>query len=286
MSQEDIEKVKSPGEVGNLMQSLWMNHKDGIKLPSPLIYDVLLTRVKERKDCVMNQRLRDITQYIEKQIKQITGSSIDGSDKWLKNNRKKKKVFKLLKERQLVINLNFVPETRNMERLNELNNYLLNLSQRLYKRVQEAQSKIKILMDNPDFDDDCEVEGILRYCFNDENSVLKLWDDELLGSNFTLMIKLISDLTYGTPKENIEEFYHFSHPLDDGISWNEYPFDKSPAFRNIIICHAVHQLTNHQLYSIPDLLRLNDFWAEVKMTIQSITDQQGNRWKSSTKIEE
>ena len=249
MSQEDIEKIKSPEEV-----SIW-------------------------EDCVINQRLRNIVQDIEKKIIQITGSSIDGSDKWLKNNVKKKKVFKLLKERQRVINLNFVPEARNMERLKELNNYLLNLTQRLYHRVQEAQSKIKLMMDNPDFDDDCEVEGTLRYCFNDENSVLKLWDDELLGSNFTLMIKLISDLTYGTPKENIEEFYHFSKPLDDGESWNEYPFDKSPAFRNIIISHAVHQLTNHQLYSIPDLLRLNDFWAEVKLTIQNITDQKGNRWK-------
>ena len=166
-----------------------------------------------------------------------------------------------------------------MQRFQNLNNYLFNLSQRLYLRVQEAQSKIKILMDASDFDDDCEVEGTLRFCFNDETSVLKLWDDKILGSNFTLMIKLISDLYYGTPKENIEEFYHFSQPLDDGVSWNEYPFDKSPAFRNIIVCHAVHQLTHHQLYSIPDLLRLNDFWAEVKMTIQSITDQQGNRWK-------
>ena len=279
MSQEDIEKIKLPQEVRNLMQSLWKNHKARIKLPSPLIYDVLLPRITERKDYVMNQRLKDITQHIEKKIIQITGSSIEGPDKWLQNNRKKKKVFKLLKERQRVINLNFIPEERNMQRLQDLNNYLLNLSQRLYNRVQEAQSKIKLMMDNPDFDDDCEVEGILRYCFNDETSVLKLWDDNILGSNFTLMIKLISDLTYGTPKENIEEFYHFSQPLDDGESWNEYPFDKSPVFRNIVICHAIHQLTNHQLYSIPDLLRLNDFWAEVKFTIQSITDQQGNRWK-------
>ena len=226
----------------------------------------------------MNQRLKELIIFNEQKIISITGSSSEGSDKWLKNKRKKTKVYKLLRQRQRILNLNFVPETRNMERLNELNNYLLNLTQRLYHRVKEAQSKIKILMDNPDFDDDYEVEGILRYCFNDENSVLKLWDDELLGSNFTLMIKLISDLTYGTPKENIEEFYHFSLPLDDGISWNEYPFDKSPAFRNIVICHSVHQLTNHQLFSIPDLLRLNDFWAEVKLTIQSITDQKGNHW--------
>lgn len=277
--QKNTDSIQASEEVRNSNQSLKLNHKIDDALPAPLIYDELLTHSSKADKIIINQRLKELIIFIEKKIISITGPSIEGPDKWLKNNRKKKKVFKLLKHRQRVINLNFIPEERNMQRLQDLNNYLLNLSQRLYKRVQDAQSKIKIVMDNPDFDDDYELEGTLRFCFNDETSVLKLWDDELLGSNFTLMIKLISDLHYGTPKENIEEFYHFSHTLDDGESWNEYPFDKSPAFRNIIICHAVHQLTNHQLYSIPDLLRLNDFWAEVKLTIQSITDQQGNRWK-------
>lgn len=284
MEPQNIES-QLPEKLRVWIQHLKLDFNTDDAQSAPLIYDVLLTHSSKDNKVIMNERLKDLIMFIEQKIISITGSSIDGSDKWLKNKRKKTKVYKLLRERQRILNLNFIPETRNMERLKELNNYLLNLTQRLYHRVQEAQSKIKILMDNPDFDDDCEVEGILRFCFNNETSVLKLWDVELLGSNFTLMIKLISDLTNGTPKENIEEFYHFSQLLDDGESWNEYPFDRSPAFRNIIISHAVHQLTNHQLYSIPDLLRLNDFWAEVKLTIQSITDQQGNRWKPSTIME-
>ena len=107
---------------------------------------------------------------------------------------------------------------------------------------------------------------------------LKYDDDIDYGSNFTLMIKLISDLFHDTVLENIEEIHTRSHPLDDGQSWNEYPFIGRPEFEDIIICHAVHQLTDHQLYSIPDLIRLNDFWAEVHLTIQSITEQDGTRF--------
>lgn len=66
--------------------------------------------------------------------------------------------------------------------------------------------------------------------------------------------------------------------FDDGVSWNEPPFYGHPEFDDIIICHAMHNLSGHMLYSIPDILRLNDFWAEVHLTFQSITTQDGTRY--------
>ena len=124
------------------------------------------------------------------------------------------------------------------------------------------------------------MRGTLRYSFNSEKSVLKLDSDKYYRSDFMLMIKLISDLSYDTVDEDIENISINSTPLDDGQSWNEYPFAGREEFKPIIICHAIHQLTNHQLYSIPDLFRLNDFWAEVNLTIQSITEQNGTRCSS------
>lgn len=135
-----------------------------------------------------------------------------------------------------------------------------------------------LVMDCPDFDDDYEVYGTLRYCFNGEESVLNHYDGRDYGSDFVLMIKLIADFSYGTVNEDIEHINGSSTKLDDGQSWNEYPFSSRKEFENIIICHAVHQLTSHQLYSIPDLIRLNDFWAEVHLIIQSITEQDGTRY--------
>ena len=165
-----------------------------------------------------------------------------------------------------------------MLRFKSVNERLFTLTRQLHDRVKTLESRLPLVMDCQDFDDDYELEGTLRYCFNSEDSVLKLEDDCEYGSDFTLMIKLIADFGYGTVKENIECIHCSSTPLDDGQSWNEYPFSGRSEFADIIICHAVHQLTGHQFYSIPDLIRLNDFWAEAKLTIQSITEQDCTRF--------
>ena len=41
----------------------------------------------------------------------------------------------------------------------------------------------------------------------------------------------------------------------------------------------MHDICTHKYYSIPDLLRMNDFRCEVKVTHQHIVDQSGSRWK-------
>ncbi len=77
--------------------------------------------------------------------------------------------------------------------------------------------------------------------------------------------------------------YLHSLNLDDNLSWNnDYPFIGRGEFEDINICYAVHNLTDHLGYSIPDLIRLNDFWAEVRLTVQSITEQDGTRYIPST----
>ena len=216
---------------------------------------------------------------IEDMIKSITGADIDGSDRWLDDPLKKEEVRKLLHERQHLLNDMFVAHEKAMLRFQGINERLFILTRQLFERVNKLHDNLSSIMTQKDFDDDYNLEGTLRFCFNGEESVLRLEDDEGYGSDFMLMIKLISDVSYGRYEENIEDIHYGSHPLDDGQSWNEYPFRGRKEFEDVIICHAVHQLTDHQLYSIPDLLRLNDFWAEVNLTIQSITDQKGNHWK-------
>lgn len=215
---------------------------------------------------------------VESEIKALAGDDIDHSDRWTSCPDKRAKVRSLLDSRREILNEMFLPSDENMLRFKAVNERLLTLTRQLHDRIKALESKLSLVMDFPDFDDDHELEGTLRYCFNSGDSVLRLEDDSEYGSNFRLMIKLIADLGYDTVKENIECIHCSSTPLDDGQSWNEYPFSGRCEFCDIIICHAVHQLTGHQLYSIPDLIRLNDFWAEAKLTIKSITEQDGTRF--------
>lgn len=215
---------------------------------------------------------------VESKIRAIAGVDIDHSDSWTSCLEKRGKVGSLLDSRREILNEMFLPSDENVFRFKAVNERLFTLTRQLHDRVKALESRLPLVMDCPEFDDDYELEGTLRYCFNSEDSVLKLEDDCEYGSDFTLMIKLIADLGYGTVKENIECVHCSSTSLDDGQSWNEYPFSGRREFADIIICHAMHQLTGHQFYSIPDLIRLNDFWAEAKLTIQSITEQDGTRF--------
>ena len=48
---------------------------------------------------------------------------------------------------------------------------------------------------------------------------------------------------------------------------------------HLCICHAIHDLSCHKPYSIPDILRMNDFCVEVKVTHQHREEQDGSGWR-------
>ncbi len=213
---------------------------------------------------------------IERRIKDITGKSSDDNDKWRRDQMKYNEVKDLLTRRWNLLNLMFMPSDANMDRFKELNSRLEILCRQLRERMLKLKQSLPNLRD-ADFDDDYELEGELRFCYNDEHSVLKL-DDDHYCSDFCRMIDIIHTCNYGTYWECIERISPESCNLDDGVSWNEPPFYGRPEFDNIIICHAMHNLSDHMEYSIPDILRLNDFWAEAHLTFQSITEQDGSRY--------
>ena len=217
---------------------------------------------------------------IESAIIGLVGDDIDSYNLHRLSPQEIETVEELLADRKQILNEEFRPTEENMARFRAVNQRLYELTLSLHSRVKKMESKSSVINDCPDFDDDCEIEGWLHYIFDGPDSVLSLYDDNYYGSRFTLMIKTLYELYEEKSRQDIESVRPGSTPLDDGVSWDEPPYRDKPEFQDIIICHAVHDLTNHKAYSIPDLLRLNDFWCEVQVKIQSITDQNGNRWNS------
>lgn len=224
-------------------------------------------------------KYRDELIDIERQIKDIAGKSNDDNDRWRNDPVKFSEVKHLLARRMKFLNMMFSPNDENMKRFREVNCRLELLCRQLRERILKLQESLPLIQD-PDFDDDYEIEGELRFCYNDEDSVLIL-DDDNYCSDFRRMIDIIHTCNYGTYWECIERISLNTPSLDDGASWNEPPFYGQPEFDDIIICHAMHNLSGHMGYSIPDILRLNDFWAEAHLTVQSITQQDGTRFAPS-----
>lgn len=187
-------------------------------------------------------------------------------------------VSDLLDDRQCLLNEMFRPTEKNMARFRAVNQRLFELTESLHSRFKIFESKSAIISDCPEFDDDCNISGWLRYEFNGPDSVLVLPDDEYYGSRFDIMIKTLYELFIEKRFQNIESVYPGATPLDDGTSWDEPPYRGRSEFDDIIVCHAVHDLTNHKAYSIPDLLRLNDFVCKINVSVRSFTDQAGRHF--------
>jgi len=67
--------------------------------------------------------------------------------------------------------------------------------------------------------------------------------------------------------------------LNDGTTWYESVQPAAEQLSHLCICHAIHDLSCHKPYSIPDILRMNDFCVEVKVQHQHWDEQDGSRWK-------
>ncbi len=222
----------------------------------------------------MKQKL----QQIEAQIIEIVGSGLEEFNYDELSKEKKEEVEDLLAERRHILNKMFRPTGDNLAQFRKVNDELYRLTIALDERVNKFIAKKELMLDSSDFDDDYELEGSVKFVFNDEDSICHLIDDDYYGSNFAVMLKTLYEVYAHTCLERIVFIHEQCGPLDDGQSWDEYPFDRFPEFKEFIVCHAVHDLTNHKLYSLPDLLRLNDFWSEVKFKVQSLTDRNGRHY--------
>ena len=67
-----------------------------------------------------------------------------------------------------------------------------------------------------------------------------------------------------------------ANTMDDGTTWGE-AWLRIPPLEHIIICYALHALVTHMNWSIPDVLRINDYKIEVTFTVQQYSDQDRNR---------
>jgi len=244
-----------------------------------------------------SDRLRKRLQRVERRILRITGMDPDDFS-WTRSQKKTERVGRLIGERKVLLDRMFAGTPEEAERMRRVNDLLYDLTQQMYRRSAALYRKVLTATYDRTFDDDVVVEGSLTYNCDGEDSVLPMTNDAYYGSDFNRMLRIIDWLYLqkcdgfllpeivqttckciepaDTPAMTDEEF-GFDNILDDGVTWAEACLCH-PAFEHLCICYAVHDLCTHKNYSVPDLLRMNDFWCEVKVTHQHIVRQDGSRW--------
>lgn len=228
-----------------------------------------------RAYCIPENLTREKVIEVETEIKSFFKESDDFIDIKPLSEENKKTLATLFYKRQYILDSLFKASPENLERLQKVSNHLKFLSAKMFERVKAMKEKISLICDDPDFDDDYEIEGTLSFNYNDEDSVLTLPDDDHYGSDFRLMINALTEYYHETCySDGIFDIGPNSENLDEKLNWNILPL----AFPDLDICFAAHCTCDHHDYSIPDLIRMNDFSTEIKFTEQSITEQSGKRW--------
>lgn len=235
---------------------------------------------------------------VEAEIKKLMGEQEKGSlDLRHIGAAQIEKIQDLIGTRSLILNRMFQATSQEIQRFESVNELLDSLTKKMYHRMANLY---RTLIDSPkdeSFDDDYVVSGTLKYVYNDEDSILILPEDGHYGSDFAYMIELIyyllEDYNGGLPEieecscnyspkntsDMTDEQLHCVDVWDDGVTWAEGHL-RRPELEHIIVCHAIHDICTHKPYSIPDLLRLNDFWVEAHLVCQHIIDQNGKRYNS------
>ena len=245
----------------------------------------------------MDKRLRYKLLQVEGRIKEFCPAGDDFDQyRFVMNSsgKDKEKLRSLLMERRNLLDRMLLWTPAEIARMKEVNDRLYNLTKILHEKTYSLYKTLLQTGYDPGFDDDIMIEGRLTYVvddWEDGESVLSMAEDEEYGSDFKWMMGLIYSLS------DIKELYACARTFtsydindrpdmtakelgldddfDDGQSWDH---GHHSALNDICICHAVYNLTDINLFSYPDVLRMNDYWCEVRVTHQLLTDLKGERY--------
>lgn len=211
------------------------------------------------------------------------------------------KVHDFLSTRRLLLDQMFTYSDEEVKRFEEVNELLIGLSKQMYHRTADLYRTILRSGMDKNFDDDYEVEGTLNTGVEydpedgDFGTVLHFDTDGYYGSDFAYMLYVLAENDEkshfcldnieecgihhneaNTPDMTDKEFDCCWEFLNDGTSWIEW--HRHPRLNHICVCHALHSMFDHHQYALADIIRVNSFWVNAKLTCQRITDQKGRRY--------
>lgn len=219
------------------------------------------------------EELKRRIKEIEAEIFAITGKSNKRYNHWADDEEKRNQVEELLYWRKDIIDDEFPLSSDEDQRLWSINEKLYGLTVATWQ--QAVAHSLSFIRHNP-FRDDFVVESLLKYEYEGEDSVLKLDEDSEYGSNFALIIKVITEFCVAERQGNIFDVRYdiddlfvgwFEHLAKDETNSSEIQFWKlKESYLNVPICYAAHYLVNRMPYSAADLIRLNNFKQKISVT--------------------
>lgn len=214
---------------------------------------------------------------VERMIKDIAGNTENLYFFDLFSQKEAEDLESLVGTRSFILD-EMMPHTpEEMERFKYQNERLLSLTQ---EATKQERNMIQMFFHSPHREKDLmlyDIEKSLTFTWGDKDAVIKMPNDDYYGSDFCYMLHLISELIERIPTHSNlingccilysgeeQALIDNAETLDDGTTWADGHLHHE-AFSDICVCYAVHAVCTHLPYSIPDLLRMDDFNVSVKL---------------------
>lgn len=251
------------------------------RIPQKGCYNRLMDYAWEITDYELR---RDFLVQTEREIKRVAGNEDNSSDFRHFSKADIDKLYELILLRGHLLDHMLQPTQMEVEQLRHQNDRLFSLTQEVYAETRKAWVMLRNTPYKVDDTHAYEVEGSLLFKYGN-SAVVKLDNDSYYGSDFPYMIHLLSDIVdkeyealYLKPIANASGYLYDNdkdmrdsllvNTLDDGQSWNEGVL-RNHAFDGVIICHAIHALNDHQPYSVPDILRMDNFVIDIRLEYEN-----------------
>ena len=177
---------------------------------------------------------------------------------------------KLIEERKDTLDALFQATPNEVMRMDKLNDQLKAITRQMHERVAIVNEDASKIFGGGDF----EVEGHLNYNPNATNAILPMANDDYFGSDFAKIHQVVDMLfNQGYLAVKCADFVRASDLVNDFDNghWETAYEDWQPQadkLKYINICFAIHSLNAYHPYSIPDILRMNNF--DVTVTIKKV----------------
>lgn len=166
----------------------------------------------------------------------------------------------------------FTPE--NIEKLLRVNQILTENCQKVLAKAKKMYDQLQ--SQNDDFIHDFEIFGTVNVSYNGDESLIDFdpEKDESCGkSKYPHIAEIIDSAIRCNSFDNLYEC-HFNDNATPDISneeeifW-EHSIRAIPPIEGVCYCWAFHNLVDHTFYALQDIIRINDFWNEVKVWYQN-----------------
>ncbi|WP_163222138.1 hypothetical protein [Bacteroides sp. 214] len=184
-------------------------------------------------------------------------------------------IYFYLEQRKYLLDKVFEFTPKNIENFLRVNRILSEGSQKVMTKSVEMARELQNREDN--FTNYYEISGTVRVLYDGSDSLIDFDpehdEDEL--SDCPHIMEIISSAMSSRYREDLFFCYPskngdlYGTPLYADDPWNRN-FDSRPEFAGIRFSWAFHNLVDHTLYALQDVVRINDFWNEVTVIHQNL----------------